>query len=77
MLKKDTRVRKLLPLYTCADVDDGFANTDDVMLRCEKDILRTLDEAASEQKIRAIILDTNAPFAMAQIVHRVFNNHSV
>ncbi|GKY96146.1 hypothetical protein MPSEU_000574600 [Mayamaea pseudoterrestris] len=75
-LKQISIVGEILELRACNNVTDGadFANeSSDILFACEKELRQTLANA-SGNKIRAIVIDQHAPYALGQIVLKLFRS---
>jgi S-adenosylmethionine/arginine decarboxylase-like enzyme len=68
-LLKEGSSTNVIPLYTCPDLD-----TTENMLECETRLLENLEEALGNDKIGCLVIDSEAPRAIGQIVHHIFDN---
>lgn len=76
-LQATPHVQSILLLRACDNLDDDLTFAKDGlerMLACEKELTKRIQEMSTDKGIRAIVLDTSAPYSLAQIVHRIFSS---
>jgi hypothetical protein len=83
IVAKDKSVQKVIPIFTCPAVVDGVEYQKDaaqIMLDCENAVWSVLMESTTDEsqetvsddnKISLIVLDPEAPYEMAQILHKI------
>ncbi len=71
-ISKSPNVRAAIPIWTCTDIDDGF----DRQVACEKTVQNILQTFVEDDggELHSIIVDPAAPFAMGQILHKIFSD---
>lgn len=66
---------QVIPIYACPDIIDG---DDSSLVRCEQDILQKIRDKFSlsktAEKIEAMVIDSETPRELGQIVNRIFVN---
>lgn len=79
-VNKSANVKSVVPIYTCASMEDTNEFTQDALTKmkeCQKMVLRQMEQATIDNnngKFRAIVLDTNAVFEMGQIIFKIFES---
>jgi S-adenosylmethionine/arginine decarboxylase-like enzyme len=66
---------KVIPLWTCPSLYDGVEYAKggtDLMFACETEMFKLFTGMGT--KVDTIMVDSSAPFAMAQIVYRIFSS---
>jgi hypothetical protein len=78
VLREEGGEGNVLLLHPCKDLEDDQTTDQDSldrMLLCEKAIIEQLQKSPSKA-IRAVVLDSSAPYSLAQIVARIFSDPS-
>jgi spermidine synthase/S-adenosylmethionine/arginine decarboxylase-like enzyme len=74
-MRKNTNALDVIAIRTCPGISTGSENGQ--RFACETDVWKNLAEfVISENKVRAIVLDKSAPFAMAQIAIKIFGSRA-
>jgi len=78
ILKKNDKISEVIPLTVCPNLKNINEHTDsslNSMLSCHNNMLKNFLSLTIEKKIRVIVLDSNAPIELAQIVLKIFRRY--
>ena len=69
VLKKSDSIGEVVPVWACPNLQDASL---DMMVSCESKTLQNLQEL--DRKIDGVVIDSNAPSAMGQVLHKIFSS---
>eukprot|EP00555_Chaetoceros_dichaeta_P002053 CAMPEP_0198248886 /NCGR_PEP_ID=MMETSP1447-20131203/544_1 /TAXON_ID=420782 /ORGANISM="Chaetoceros dichaeta, Strain CCMP1751" /LENGTH=1199 /DNA_ID=CAMNT_0043933377 /DNA_START=21 /DNA_END=3621 /DNA_ORIENTATION=+ len=74
-IKKDGNFKEIIDVWSCTTVNEFHKESAQLLYSCERDLLNEITRrVGSGKKIGAIIIDPTMPFAMGQVLVRIFTN---
>jgi len=75
VIQKDGHVKEIIDVWSCTKVNEFHKDSAQLLYSCERDLLNEIRRRVDNgKKISAIIIDPTMPFAMGQVLVRIFKN---